>query len=253
MRIKKAELKDFTFLILIRIDSIERLENLLAVISFIQKHFETNIQVLECASYCNGYLKKLLNKKVDYFFQKDFDPILHRTKHLNQMLEKVNTPFTAIWDADVIVPVDQLNESVELLRNNMADFVYPYKRHFLDTTDIIRDLYLKNKRLNTLVKNRAKMQELYAPNPLGGGFLCNTKVYIEAGKENEKYYGWGVEDGERFQRFTKLGYRVIRLVGVMFHLYHPRGINSRMHHPDQDIIKIKELQVSAHLTKQEKI
>ena len=245
----KTNLKDVTFLILVRIDSIERLENLMAVIAFIRRHFDTNIHVLECASYNNGYLKKLLGKNVHYSFQEDSDVILYRTKYLNQMLQHVGTPFVAIWDADVIVTINQLKECVELLRTGIADFVYPYRRYFLDTTAIIRELFLKKKQINLLVKNAGKMEELYAPNPLGGGFLCRLDAYIEAGGENEKYYGWGVEDGERFQRFTKLGYRVKRLEGVMFHLYHPRGINSRIHHPDQDIIKIRALVESANLEK----
>jgi len=39
--------------------------------------------------YCNGYLKQLLKKNVQYSFQEDFDPIFHRTKYMNEMLVKV--------------------------------------------------------------------------------------------------------------------------------------------------------------------
>jgi predicted glycosyltransferase involved in capsule biosynthesis len=244
VKLINRDLNDFTFLILVRIDSIERIENLIAVTTFIQQHFDTNIYVLECASYYNGLLKRLLNKKIYYSFQENFDPILHRTQYLNQMIETVTTPFLAVWDADVLVPVSQLYTCIELLRSNNMDFVYPYERYFLEVANSIRTIYLKSKQINILVKNTAKMEELYAPNPLGGGFLCNTKAYIDAGGENEKYYGWGIEDAERFQRFIQSGYRVKRLTGVMYHLCHPRGLNSKLHHSDQEIIKNRLLHAS---------
>lgn len=58
--IKRTNLTDVTFLIPLRIDSIDRLENLLEVISFIDKHFDTNIHLLEASELNNHILPKLL-------------------------------------------------------------------------------------------------------------------------------------------------------------------------------------------------
>ena len=45
------DLKDITFLYIVRLDSIERLENLLASTGFLLSCFETHIDVLEVVSY----------------------------------------------------------------------------------------------------------------------------------------------------------------------------------------------------------
>ncbi|WP_158712869.1 hypothetical protein [Parabacteroides pacaensis] len=87
----RYDLKDITFLILVRIDTIERMENLLASTAFLLSHFDTNVEVWEISSYNNGILKKLLNRKVNYTFTEDDDSILFRTKYLNCMLSSVKT------------------------------------------------------------------------------------------------------------------------------------------------------------------
>ena len=40
--------------------------------------------------------------------------------------------------------------------------------------------------------------------------------------ENEKFIGWGYEDNELIERFTKLDYKIGRVPGPLYHLDHPR-------------------------------
>lgn len=236
----KTDLKDVTFLILVRLDSIDRLENILETSLYLSSNFDTNIWVSEYASYNNGLLERLLNKNIRYTFTEDNDPILYRTKFLNQMIQAVDKPFVSVWDTDVIAPIGQIILAVELLRNGEADFVYPYESHFFDTSPILRKLYLQERKIEILVENTNKMKEMYAPNPLGGAFLANLNVYKEAGMENERFYGWGMEDGERVARWGNLGYKIQRVTGPLFHLSHERGINSTFHNNDQGLFKKKE-------------
>ena len=246
---KKVNLSDVTFLILVRIESIERIENLMATIDFLTKHFDTNITVWECSVYNNKLLGKLLSKKIHYKYIKDNDTILYRTHYLNQMTLEADTPILAIWDSDVISTVQQIVETVELLRTHTADIAFPYNRFFLDTSDIIRRLYLESRKNKSqvLLKNKDKMKEMYTPNPVGGAFFCDRAKYIESGMENERFYGWGIEDGERCARFHCLKLNVKRIEGPLFHLSHPRGINSNMQHPDQQLIKLRELAYSSNI------
>lgn len=237
----RLNISDLTFLFLVRLDTIERLENTLAVIDYITAHFDASIKVLESAPYNNGILERLLDKSVRYTFQEDHDPILFRTKFLNQMTSTVESPFLTVWDTDVIAPVSQLVKAVELLRNGEADFVYPYEKYFLDTSLILRKMYIKENRIELLEQNMKKMKEMYPPNPLGGAFLANIKAYKDSGLENENFYGWGLEDGERYYRWEKLGYRIKRVPGPLFHLSHGRGINSTFHNADQRLLKLKEI------------
>ena len=51
----RIDLTDVTFLILIRLDSIQRLENVKVVTDSLLKYFDTNIYVLEADSYDNGF------------------------------------------------------------------------------------------------------------------------------------------------------------------------------------------------------
>jgi len=237
----KLDLTDVTFLIPVRLDSTTRIENLLMVLDFLHYNFNTNIHILEASSYCNNILLKLLHEKISYDFVEDYDPIFHRTKYINLMVKDCNSPFVAVWDADVIVPIEQIITSVQWLRKKNTDFVSPYKNKFLDTTYILRELYLKTRDIQMLLRNENKMTAMYTPNPVGGVFFVNRTKYIKAGMENEYFYGWGREDGDRINRWVILGFIYKRVDGPLFHFTHDRGINSSFHSPEQDNIKYAEI------------
>ena len=233
---KKENLADVTFLFPIRLDSIDRLENLIEVVNFINAHFTTNIHVLEASSYCNGLLERLL-PEITYTYHQDDDPVFHRTRYINEMLKASSTKIVAVWDSDVLVKPEQIIQSVDLLRNKKADFVFPYDGKFLDTSKIVRELYMEKKLLKLLVENAGKMQALYEPKPVGGGYFADRESYIASGMENESYYGWGLEDGERVNRWKVLEYKVERVKGDMYHLTHERKYNSTPQSPIQHELK----------------
>ena len=241
----KQDLNDITFLILVRIDTIERIENLLASTEYLVSNFNSTIEVLEVSPHNNGIIKKILNKKVNYTFMVDDDPILFRTKYLNLMLSSVSTPFVAVWDVDCLLETGQILETMNILRSGQADFVFPYENKMLDTSLILRKLYLKKKRIDFLSKNKDKMREMYPPVAVGGVFFCKLDSYIKIGLENENFYGWGIEDGERYYRWKNSEYKTERVKGVLFHLSHPRGINSLIHDQDQSYLKLRILESSS--------
>lgn len=71
----KIDLWDVTFNIILRLDSIERLENIIASITFLNRHFNTNVTVWECSYRDNGFLKKLLdNARVVMYLNKMMIP-----------------------------------------------------------------------------------------------------------------------------------------------------------------------------------
>ena len=76
---------------------------------------------------------------------------------------------------------------------------------------------------------------------VGETFIVNRQRYMEAGGENENFYGWGPEDAERFKRIEILQEPVARIQGPLFHLYHPRGINSTFGHDERDKRNVREL------------
>lgn len=225
----KYELNDTTFIIPIRIDSIIRLENLLLTLDTLESNFETNIIVIEASYYNSGILKQLLSNTVLYHFIEDKDPIFHRTKHLNTISKQVTTDIIGIWDADIILETRQILEAVLQLRSGNCDYAYPYDGRFLDMSEIIRNHYLLHKDINFLKKHTSKMNLLYSSakeaDAPGGAFLISTEKYKLSGLENEAFYGWGAEDGERYYRWSILNYRNYRSKGPLFHLSHPRDQN----------------------------
>jgi predicted glycosyltransferase involved in capsule biosynthesis len=166
------------------------------------------------------------------------------------MLNSVSDAYVCVWDVDVIAHIPQVIESVELLRKNV-DFVYPYEKYLLDTSDIIRNIYLQRKDINVLLNYEKFMSEMYSPNPIGGCFFANRESYLKSGSENERFYGWGVEDGERYMRWKNMGFNIQRVEGPLFHLTHPRGINSIILHPDHSIIKSREYIAAIRKSKKE--
>ncbi len=247
----KTDLKDTTFLIPIRIDTVIRLENIVAVTQFLLRNFDCRIMVLEAAPYNNGVLQKLLNKQIDYSFVEDSDGVFYRTKYLNQMTRKVQTPYLGIWDADVIIPKKQIVDSIEKLRSGKFDMAYPYGGIFLDVSDVIRNYYMKKKDISIFQKNTEKMYTVYGENMTGGAILVNTERYKKAGMENERFYGWGPEDLERYDRWRNFGYRIFRAKGYLFHLTHPRGKNSGIRSNMQANNTQRELHITQNSSREE--
>jgi len=234
----KSNFKDITFIIPVRLDSVQRIENLIATIQYIADMFFTNITILEASQMNNGILRKLLSRKIKHIFVEDKDPVFYRTKYLNIMAKEITTPFIAVWDSDVIADKIQILDAIEKLRKGEADAAYPYDGRFIDTSNIIRMLYIRRKNINVLHKNENRMNLLYGDNHKGGAFIINTEKYKQAGFENENFYGWGPEDFERYERWVNLGYTIYRSPGCLYHLSHPRDMNGRFNsHRQMEITK----------------
>ena len=210
----------------VRIDSLIRIENLLAVIKLINNNFNTNIYVIEADSYNNHITDRLLPRNVIYRFIRDADPIFHRTHYINLMCKEIETDIVAVWDADIIIPQRQVIDAVNVLRNNIADFAFPYNGHFLDTGEILRDYYMHNPNIGFLERHIGIMNITYGERCAGGAYMVRLDKYKEIGLENEAFYGWGYEDFERATRMSNYGLKGYRSkLGPLFHLSHPRNIN----------------------------
>ena len=240
----KSDLKDVTFIFPVRIDSIERLENLISAISCIQKHFETNILVLEASYKTNDFLQSLLPNEVEYYYEYDDDPIFHRTRYINSLVKRSTTRIIGVIDSDVIIPSKQIIESVEKLRSNEYDMSYPYDGVFLEASQLIRKVFLHSQNEDYLFESIGKMNSLYGfQSHVGGAFFANKEKYVQAGMENEKFYGWGPEDFERNVRWQKHGFNIFRCKGFIIHLTHPRDHNGDYHSDIQERFLNNELDI----------
>lgn len=221
------DMADVTVLIPVRIDSIIRLENLIAVIDYLLSNFNISIVVTEASKHNNHVLEKVLPSSINYHFVQDMDPVFYRTKYINKMASDVCTPYLGVWDSDVIFPPRQVVDAAEALRSKNFDVVFPYDGTFLDTGTIIRQMYVESGDMLVLSELRDLMSLPYGNEMRGGAFMVNTERYKAAGMENLNFYGWGPEDWERIERWKALGYRLKNITGNLYHLSHPRDINGR--------------------------
>ncbi|MBD5424786.1 MAG: hypothetical protein HDR45_01150, partial [Bacteroides sp.] len=218
---------DVTFLIPIRVDSIVRLENLLASINNLLSNINTNIIVLEANRYNNHILQKLLPTTVRYVFEEDWDPIFHRTRYINELFSLSQTPIISIWDADIIISTQQLQESVNALRKLKCDIAFPYDGSFYDVPEFIRDIYIENPDISIFDENINKLSLPYGNNMGGGALFITRDAFIKSGKEDERFYGWGPEDWNRVEKWKILDFKMFRSKGPLYHLSHPRDVNGR--------------------------
>jgi predicted glycosyltransferase involved in capsule biosynthesis len=219
------KLTDVTFTIPVKFDSNERKRNLEAIVSYLTTHFLTNIMIIEDGPHqaLQDVLSSHQKKFTHIFVKKEPTDLMHRTKYLNFMCREAKTPYVVNYDTDVLLPINQYILAVDMLRNNVADIVYPYDGRFVDLSGSVLDTVIRNKSLVGIDDSHGR---ILTKDSVGGCVFVNKAKYMDGGMENENFISWGPEDLERKERFEKLGYTVRRLQGPLFHLNHPKSLNS---------------------------
>lgn len=221
---KRILLKDVSFLIPVRIDSESRLENLYFTTRYLEKYFDTNIIIAE-SDITQKVDDSLLPPNCDYHFLYDDNVLFFHTRINNWLIQKAKTPIITIYDTDVVIPIEQILQSVELIKNNYCEMVFPYDGSFISVDSLFKEMFGKilDPQLFCLNENKfiTGVKRSY-----GGAVFIKRDVYLNAGKENEFFRSWGPEDIERQKRMRNLGYVVKRIKGPLFHLPHERLTNS---------------------------
>lgn len=216
-----------TFILPVRIDSEYRRNNLKAVLNFYGKNPGFRFLIIEADSKARLSQDDYNCRNVTYHFAYDDNPIFHRTKYINQMLRIVKTELAAIWDVDVVCSESQIIETAGLLLSNGQTMGYPFDGKLWCINAPFSELFRKRLDLSILTdfpQNKYLMCGYYS---VGGAFLVNVSLYKNVGWENENFLGWGPEDAERYKRVEILtGSKPFRVNGDLYHLFHPRGINS---------------------------
>ncbi len=221
----KTDLSDFTFLMPLRIDSEKRKENADTSISFILRHFDTTFIVVE-GDESKKYFPDFQTGNLRYDFIQDRNLFFHKTKYINRLIELAATRFIAVWDADAIVPPDQILESAVILRRGDTIMSIPYDGRVYVCDQYLSELFKKVPGIEILLKLASSLPLMYGYHSTGGAFMADREKYLETGGENENFLGWGPEDVERVKRMEVLNLPVHFSNGPLFHLWHPRGKTS---------------------------
>lgn len=208
----------------VRIESTEREENLHCVLQYLLRSPFVYIELLEADKERHFFFTH--HERIRYRFVYDEEPVFYRTHYLNELLREAQHSIVGIWDADVLVPEAQLITAAWHILEGCV-LCFPYN-------GICR--FLEKERSNAIRINMDELQTgegycLLGRPSAGGAFLVDKIKYLEAGGENEGFYGWGPEDAERVKRLEILELPIARTEGVIYHLHHERkpdiGVDNR--------------------------
>lgn len=226
---KKISLTDVTITIPVSYDHQDREDNLLLCIKYLRKHFEVNIIVYEQGVFSHF---KNMDIGANIFKFDTYNGKFHRTKMLNDMARRAETMYIFNWDCDVLIAPMQILECVNQLRHG-ADMVYPYAKNFARIPRSTWFNELKtNEDIGIIGSTQFSGMEANCGISVGGAVGFNKMSFIAGGMENEKFISYSAEDNERIERFSKLGFRVERTIGLnLFHINHWIGVNSCTDNP----------------------
>ena len=232
--IQMVDLSNATFIVPLRIESADRMRNIITLLCFLFGNFDTNVIIKEVDSEpvfeenVLPQIKEFIGNDINltHVFEKSDDPVFYRMHILNEMLAMSKTDVVINYDCDVLMPVKTYVNAYESILNRTYDVVYPYgngsfQKQVHVTDEIVSDFLNNDFDLSILDKSSQ-----VSSSDFGWVQFFNRSVYIEGGMENENFRGSSPEDKERFFRFTTLEYKVGRIDNWIYHLEHSRGANS---------------------------
>lgn len=234
-----TDMGDVTIVIPIRVDSSIRIANLVTIIRLYSDLENIHFIIREADNLQRLHIEE--SERIDYSFCRDNNPVFHHTHYRNEMIKQAKTPIVIVWDVDVLVPEEQLYKAVNDIRNRHAVLSYPYDGICYSLSSDISNNFRDTLDWGTLLSEKEKYLTMFGQLTVGGIFVVNREKYIQAGMENESFIGWGPEDIERLKRLTILNLPVSRVSGCIYHLYHPRKLNSGYVGQSQNLSAKKEL------------
>jgi len=178
LSIQAYELLDFTFLFSIATHSPAQSELLLTSVNYLQKHFDTQVVILEVGP------QKLLNPEM---FRKPTKllhaSVLNQPPGKKQLFDKLhketNTPYFCICDPEIIIPISQLIESTKKLRSDCGKRIVPFDNDLIKVDKLASIVFSKILNDEFLDDNADKFLSSFDPNYEGYVFL-NKDAYRDA-------------------------------------------------------------------------
>lgn len=232
---------DLTFLMPCRIESEDRLRNVITTVSYLTYNFpQSKILVKESdlqSAFQRDALPVIQNifggtpQNLTHIFEETKDKFFHKTKILNDLLIESNTSIVYNYDVDVVYPISSYQTAYNLIINNQLDVVYPYGcgvfQYAVDYPVSLFESFVESKFDLRALHPSCRLQ----PSVMGWGQMIRRQVYIDSYMWNENFISWGAEDCEYYYRLQALGYKVGRVNDVVYHLEHSRTFNSHYHNP----------------------
>lgn len=235
-----SKLENTTFIIPLRIESDDRMRNIITILCFLLSKFNSKVIVKEhdthsiFSQHVLPQIKEFLGDGINnltHIFEKSEDIVFHRTRFLNEMLNLSDTDVVVNYDCDILLNEETYYKSTGKIIDDGYDLVYPYgkgsyQQQVFANDEVVSQFINQNFNFDVLMHNSQNYLS-----DRGHVQFFKRSSYIEGGMENENFMAYGPEDWERHDRFVKLGYKVGRVDDIIYHFEHKRTQNSWTHNP----------------------
>ena len=249
----KMDLPLCTYMIPLRVETPDRMRNIITVLLYFLKNINAPIIVKEFDNesiYEASVLPQIRQvateeelSKITHVFEQSEEFTFHRTRLINDMIEMADTEFVCNYDCDVLLPFSTHfyantflakgylpPDSPEGTPLQPVKVVYPY-----GYGNFQQQVFADDKTVSNFINSNfnfhafdGKMRAYDAK--FGFCQFFNRKEYIRLGMENENFISYGYEDDERYHRFNMCS-DVVRVNDIIFHLEHKRSDNSWFTNP----------------------
>ena len=223
---------DLTFIIPTRIETEDRLRNIISSVTYLLKHIPAKVIVKEVSNRPTFKFRAIpeIIKYVDisnltYLYEESNEPLFCKSKVLNDLIVYSDTKIVCNYDADCILPISAYHQSYELINQNQCDVVYPYSCGVYQwKADYNQNIY--EKFIDQLDISVLDNEKKLSTSTIGWCQFIDRNKYIDSYMMNEDFISWGCEDDEFYYRMSLLGNRISRINGYVYHLEHSRTYNS---------------------------
>jgi hypothetical protein len=232
-------MKDLTYILPTRIESEDRLKNIITSVTYLLKNFpEAQVIVKEVSERSTFKFRALPEIKkyvsidnLQYIFEENTESLFHKTRILNDLILMAKTKVICSHDVDVIYPVSSHQQAYKTIMEDQADVVYPYAcgvyQFQVDYPMEVFQSFLESGFDMKVIESRCRTES----STIGWTQFYSREKVIAGGLWNENFLSWGAEDCEFYFRFNALGYRVGRVNDCIWHFEHSRTHNSHYHNP----------------------
>ena len=229
---------DLTFLIPTRIETEDRLRNIISSVSYLLRHVPAKVIVKEVSHHPTFKFRAIpeIRKYADtsnltYLYEETQEPLFCKSKVLNDLIVASDTKVVANYDADCILPIESYHNAYNAINDNQADVVYPYGCGIYQwRAEYNQDIY--EEFVNQLDVSVLDKNKTLSNSTIGWTQFVNRQKYIESYMMNENFISWGCEDDEFYYRMSVLGNRIGRIDSYVYHLEHSRTHNSWFSNPN---------------------
>ena len=237
-------MKDLTYLLPCRIESDDRLRNVITSVTYLLKTFpESKVLVKEVDKKSNfkesalPQIQKYVGdtSQLKHIFEESDEQFFHKTRILNDLCVAADTPIIYNHDVDVVVPKNSHELAYRSITQEGSDAVYPFGcgiyQWAVNYSDDLLDKFLSSHDGKDFDTSIVQASSARVPSSIGWGQMITKTAEVSAGLWNEEFISWGAEDCEFYYRLNLFGFKVGRVIDDIFHFEHGRTFNSHYHNP----------------------